>query len=359
MTRIEKLQKKLTKGEAILLLRPENRRYFTGMYTSNGVLLVSFDSAWFYTDFRYIYAAKSKIPSEIKVEMLDGGHAQSVKKTVDSLEYKIEKIYFEDSYLSYSAAKGFMDKLVGIEFCDGEDLVTALRREKTQDEIDATVQAQKITDDSFTYILDYISSNKKKGITEKDIAFELEFAMRKRGASGLAFETIIASGVNGACCHAVPSDKQIVEGEMITMDFGACYADYMSDMTRTVAVGDISEEKEKIYNIVLDAQLNALKNIKAGLTGVQCDDFARDVIKKAGYGDAFGHSLGHGTGLEIHEAPNFSQSFSGTINVNSIMSVEPGIYLEYNCGVRIEDLVVVKEDGVINLTNSPKNLIKL
>lgn len=359
MTKIEKLSAKLNRGEAIMLLRPENRRYFTGMTTSNGLLLVTNENAWFFTDFRYIIAAKSIVKSPIEVALFEGGHSATVKKTIESLPYKIERIYFEDTYLSYAAAKAFIDNIPNVEFVAGEALVSILRKEKTEEEIAVIKEAQNITDAAFSDILDYIASNKNKGITEKDIAFELEFNMRRRGACGLAFETIVASGINGACCHAVPSDKQIASGEMITMDFGACFDGYMSDMTRTVAVGEISEDKEKIYNIVLEAQLNAINNIKAGLTGKQCDAFARDVITNAGYGNDFGHSLGHGVGLEVHEGPNFSAMNEGIINVNAIMSVEPGIYLENNCGVRIEDLVVVKEDGVIDLTQSPKQLIKL
>ncbi len=351
MTRIEKLEAKLNRGEAVILLRPENRRYFTGMSTSNGLLLVTTDNAWFFTDFRYIIAAKSIVTKPISVSLFEG--------TIETLPYKIERIYFEDSYLSYASAKSFMEEMNSIEFVAGEALVAMLRREKTQDEINLISQAQQITDSAFTDILNYISTNKNKGITEKDIAFELEFDMRKRGASSLAFSTIIASGTNGAYCHAVPSDKKIMSGEFITMDFGACFDGYMSDMTRTVAVGEISEEKEKIYDIVLNSQLIAIKNIKAGLTGTQCDAFARDYISKAGFGADFGHSLGHGVGLEIHEGPNFAQSFTGIINANAVMSIEPGIYIENNCGVRIEDLVVVKEGGVEILTHSPKELIKL
>jgi Xaa-Pro aminopeptidase len=359
MSRIEILSAKLNRGEAIILLRPENRRYFTGMTTSNGLLLVTPDQAWFFTDFRYIIAAKQIVNKPIAVELFNGTHAATLKKTLETLPYKTERIYFEDTYLSFSSAKAFMEEMKDIDFAGGESLVSVLRREKTQHEINLISEAQKITDDAFTDILDYISMNKDKGITEKDIAFELEFDMRRRGAISLAFDTIIASGTNGACCHAVPSDKQVKSGELITMDFGACFEGYMSDMTRTVAIGNISEDKEKIYDIVLNAQLTAIKNIKAGMTGSQCDAFARDYIAKEGYGKDFGHSLGHGVGLEIHEGPNFAQSFSGIINVNAVMSVEPGIYIEDNCGVRIEDLVVVKEDGVDILTKSPKQLIRL
>lgn len=359
MKRIEKLSSKLNKGEAVILLKPENRRYFTGMTTSNGLLLVTSEQAWFFTDFRYIIAAKSIVEKPIIVSLFEGTHAATVKKTLQSLSEKIDRIYFEDTYLSFAAAKSFMDEMSDIEFVAGEALVSILRREKSQEEINLISEAQSITDAAFTDIIEFISTNKNRGITEKDIAFELEFNMRKRGAESLAFDTIIASGINGACCHAVPSDKQIKTGEFITMDFGACYNGYMSDMTRTVAVGEISEDKERIYEIVLNAQLNAIRNIKAGLTGTQCDAFARDYIANAGFGEDFGHSLGHGVGLEIHEGPNFAKSFSGVINLNAVMSVEPGIYLENNCGVRIEDLVVVKEDGVEVLTKSPKQLIKL
>ena len=359
MSKIDRLMEKIKIGEAIILLRPENRRYFTGMTTSNGLLFITHEQAWFFTDFRYIVAAKSTVKQPIKVALFDGSHSFTVKKTIETLPYKIERIYFEDSYISFAAAKSFMEEMKSVDFVAGEALVSSLRCEKTQEEINLISEAQSITDAAFSDILDFISMNKNNGITEKDIAFELEFNMRKRGACSLAFDTIIASGANGACCHAVPSDKTISSGEFITMDFGACFDGYMSDMTRTVAVGDISDDKVKIYNIVLNAQINAINNIKAGLTGIQCDAFARDYIAKEGYGNDFGHSLGHGVGLQIHEGPNFSQSYGGIINVNSVMSVEPGIYLEGNCGVRIEDLVIVKEGGVEVLTKSPKNLIKL
>ena len=359
MNSVEKLFSKIKENEAVVFIKPENRRYFTGMNTSNGLLLATSDKAWFFTDFRYIVDAKIKVKDPVKVELLDGSFVNTVKKKLEAEGKNVTKIYLEQGYLSYLSVKSFMDGLTGYEFDNGDNFAASLRVEKTEEEISYIKQAQKITDDAFTHIVDYIYSNWKKGITEKDIAFELEFHMRKNGAKGLAFDTIVASGANGAMCHAVPSDKPINDGDMITMDYGAAFNDYCSDMTRTVAVGHVNEEQEKIYNIVLEAQLNALKNIKAGLTGKECDAFARDIIEKAGYGPDFGHSLGHGVGINIHEGPNFSSAYTGVINVNAVMSVEPGIYLEGNCGVRIEDLVVVKENGAEDITHSEKKLLIL
>ena len=196
-------------------------------------------------------------------------------------------------------------------------------------------------------------------MTEKRIAAEIDYAMKCAGAANPSFDTIVASGENGAKPHAVPSDRVIRDGDLITMDFGSVHDGYCSDMTRTVGVGAVSDHQKEIYEIVLQAQEKALEELHAGMTGVAVDAVARNVIAERGYGDAFGHSLGHGIGLMIHEAPNFSQKFQGVIPAGAIMSVEPGIYLPDDCGVRIEDMVVMTDNGCVNLTNSPKNLIIL
>jgi Xaa-Pro aminopeptidase len=357
MLPIEILQKKLKSDEAAIIIKPENRRYYTGMNTSNGLVLVTPENLYFFTDFRYITAAKKYIPSVIKSELFKKSPAETVKDYLSDTGCK--KILFEENYITYSQMINYREKLGEYEFINGDGSISGLRIVKSKDELNFIGQAQKITDDAFLYIINYISSGWKKGITEKDIALELEFKMRKSGSGNLPFSIIIASGENSALPHAVPTDKKICEGDFITMDFGATVNDYASDMTRTIAVDHVSDKQEKIYNIVKTAQDKALDYIKAGVTGVSADAAARDYIKSQGYGDYFGHSLGHGVGLNIHETPNFSMSYAGFIPENSVMSVEPGIYIEGEFGVRIEDLVTVKSYGVENFTKSRKDLIIL
>ncbi|MBQ7014547.1 MAG: aminopeptidase P family protein [Clostridia bacterium] len=359
MSRIEKLQALLNEKSAFIIVDSKNRRYFTGMETSNGVLVVTKELSVFMTDFRYITAAKTNIKKPTDVVLLSGSHSESVKKFFEEKRLDIKTVYFESGRLSYLQAKAYIDAMPEKEFLNGDSAISSLRQTKDEKEIQYVIEAQKITDKSFLYIQDFIASNWKKGITEKQIAFELEFDMRRNGSGEMPFSIIVASGANGALPHAVPSDKVIEAGDFITIDYGSSFNGYVSDMTRTVAVGHVSEEQEKVYNIVLEAQMKAIAGIKAGITGKEADSIAREVITEAGYGEYFGHSLGHGVGVEVHEAPNFSQMFEKNICENSIMSVEPGIYMEGKFGVRIEDLVVVKNDGVIDITASDKKLIIL
>ena len=354
MTRVQLLAKKLAEGEAIVLESPENRRYFTGMNTSNGMFVATCDYAAFFTDFRYITDARNRVAEGIDVQLFDGGHASTLKKAIEGRN--ISKIYFEQSLLSYAQAKAFMDALPSVEFCGGEALALDLRMIKSDDEIENIKAAQRITDLGYSHMLDFIADNISKGITEKDIAFELEYFMRRNGSGVMPFDIIAASGENTSKPHAVPTDRVIREGDFVTMDFGSTFNGYCSDMTRTVAVGYVTDEMEKVYNTVAEAQQKALDNIHAGLTGVACDAFARDVIKQAGYGDYFGHSLGHSVGLQVHESPNFSPAYIKPIPAGTVMSVEPGIYLADQFGVRIEDLVIVGENGVEDITGSDKHL---
>ena len=215
--------------------------------------------------------------------------------------------------------------------------------------------AQAITDKAFLHMLEII----KPGLCEKDLQLELDYFMLKNGATGLAFETILAAGANGSMPHAVPSMNVIKEGDFVTMDFGAAHNGYCSDMTRTVAVGKISEEQEKVYNLVLNAQLAAIDAVKAGVPCNSIDAVARDMIYGAGYEGRFGHGLGHSLGLEIHENPRFSPLCSDLTEAGIVMSVEPGIYLDGQFGVRIEDIVMVTEDGCDVITKSEKKLITL
>jgi len=213
-------------------------------------------------------------------------------------------------------------------------------------------RAQALTDDGFAYILPRLTV----GRTEKDVALDLEMYMRTQGADAVAFDFIVASGENGALPHAVPSDRKLQTGDFVTLDFGAVVDGYRSDMTRTVALGRVTDEQKLIYDTVLKAQLACLNGLKAGMTGEEGDALARDVICRASYGDAFGHSTGHGVGIDIHELPRLSPRIDTVLRAGEVVTVEPGIYIEGRFGVRIEDMVWLKEDGIVNLTASPKTL---
>ena len=241
--------------------------------------------------------------------------------------------------------------------CDNtlSDLIDGLRSIKTPEEIVCMRQAQKYTDDGFAHILNFI----RPGRTEKEVALELEFYMRKVGSEGAAFPFIVVSGANSSLPHGVPGDKIIEEGDFVTMDYGGICGGYLSDMTRTIAVGPVSQEQKQVYDTVLRAQKASLDIIHAGITGREVDAAARTLIDHAGYAGCFGHGLGHSVGLEIHESPACNTSSSAVLQPGMIMTVEPGIYLEGKFGVRIEDMVVVTETGYEDLTCAPKCLIEL
>jgi len=248
--------------------------------------------------------------------------------------------------------------LAGFEICTESilsDTVNQLRRVKTEDEILNIKYAQSITDKAFSHILEYI----KPGKTEKEIALELEFFMRANKSEGVAFETIVVSGKNSSLPHGVPTDKPLEYGDFITMDFGAAFGGYCSDMTRTVALGGVDEKQELVYNTVLKAQNAVLENIGNGKKCRDMDKIARDLINSAGFEGCFGHGLGHSLGLEIHENPACNTRDDTILIPGMLMTVEPGIYIENTFGVRIEDLVVIRENGYENLTTSPKELIIL
>ncbi len=354
----QKLLSKLPEGSAYVSFRPENRRYLTGITSSNGMVLVCEEKQVFYTDFRYITMANNEIRPGYGVQLLQKSFAATLS---EDLPQSVKTVYFEDEFLTYREFRALSDALSDrFELVGDEKVLSDLRMIKSSEEIEKIVTAQSFTDKAFVHICDFIASRWKRGdLTEQRIATEIEYAMKCAGADKPSFDTIVASGENGSKPHAVPSSRIIRSGDLITMDFGSVYDGYCSDMTRTVAVGTVSDHQREIYEIVLAAQKNALDHLKAGMTGVEIDALARDLIAEKGYGAEFGHSLGHGVGLMIHEAPNFSIRSEGIIPAYSVMSVEPGIYLPDDCGVRIEDLVVVLDDGCRNITASEKELIIL
>ncbi len=231
--------------------------------------------------------------------------------------------------------------------------ITEMRSVKSEKELELIKSAQDITDKTFSYISDRITV----GRTEKEIMLDMEFYLRKLGSDGVAFDFIVVSGKNSSLPHGVPTDKKIEKGDFVTMDFGAVVGGYRSDMTRTVAVGYADELQRQIYTTVLEAQLETIKGIKNGVRCCDVDKIARDIITNAGYGDCFGHGLGHSVGIEIHESPACNTIDTTPLKSGMIMTVEPGIYIENKFGVRIEDMVYVTDDSCINLTHSPKELI--
>lgn len=261
-------------------------------------------------------------------------------------------IAIEDS-MNLSRYLKLKDALTSCELTVASELIDNPRTVKDKNELELLARAEQIGDEAFTHILDII----KPGITEREIALELEFYMKRQGASKLSFDTIVASGPNSSMPHAQVTDRVIENGDFVTMDFGCVYKGYCSDMTRTIAVGTPIDEMKKVYQIVLEANLRAMEGIRAGVKCSDIDALARGYIAEQGYGDYFGHGLGHSVGLYIHEEPRFSPKCDVIIKENMVITDEPGIYIPGRFGVRIEDLVVVKKDGYKRLSNSPKELV--
>ena len=262
---------------------------------------------------------------------------------------------FEDDHMSFASYSTYNVALENIQLVPLKGLITNIRAVKDLEEIEKIAQASQIADEAFEHILGFI----KPGIKEKDVALELEFFMRKKGATGASFDFIVASGHRSSMPHGVASDKVIEEGDFITLDYGCIYDGYCSDMTRTIVLGKACDEQKKIYNIVLEAQKKVIEVAKAGMTGAELDKVARDIISEAGYGEKFGHGLGHGIGLQVHEMPNVNSLGSNELKPGMVTSDEPGIYIEGFGGVRIEDLIVITEEGCKVLNKSPKDLIEL
>lgn len=328
-----------------------NRRYFTGMKSSAGTLVVFEDNAYLIIDFRYIEKAQKTVKNcEV---VLQGKLYEQISKLVKI--HNARKISIESENITVSQLETLRDKL-NCEIDSSNDLselIKSIRVIKSDEEIKYVTKAQRIAEKGYEYILNYA----KAGRTEREIQLNLDYYMLSHGAEALSFDTIALSGKNTSLPHGVPSDKLVEYNEFVLLDFGATVNGWHSDMTRTFCVGEPDDEMKKVYDVVLDAQMKALSEVRAGLTGVELDKFARDVIDNAGYGNCFGHALGHGVGMEIHEAPTASTSCQNILEENMIVTVEPGIYIPDKFGVRIEDFVVVTSDGCKNLTLSPKMLL--
>lgn len=349
---ISNLQSTLENGGAYLIISPENRRYLTGFPSTAGYLMITKSEAVFLADSRYIEAAQNCIRDCECVLLTDfsaqlGGYIE---------KFNVEKLFLEGESLSVSSAESI--KKICRRECDftkADKEISALRRIKSEEEKNKILKAQSVAENAFENVLGFI----KEGVTEREIALTLDFFMLRNGAEAVSFETIAVSGRNSSMPHGVPSDKKIEKGDFITMDFGAVVDGYHSDMTRTVAVGEVSSKQAEVYETVLSAQKNCLGILRSGVSCKDADAAARDIIRNAGYGEFFGHGTGHGVGIEIHEAPTLNPRSGEILKKGDIVTVEPGIYLPSEFGVRIEDMAYITENGCENLTKSPKNLIIL
>lgn len=348
---LEKFIEKLPNNvDGALIVSPENRRYFTGFEASDGFLFATKNGSVFLTDSRYIEAAKNQITC-CRVE------EQTAKLSEYAARFNCKTLLVEADRLTVSQLKNLRKTLCSVRLTTvkTDKLIDSLREIKTEREVEKIRAAQRIAEAAFEYILGFI----KVGVTEKEIALELDHFMLSHGAEGISFETIAISGANTSKPHGVPTDKRIEYGDFVTMDYGATVDGYHSDMTRTVAVGVADDEQRKIYEIVLKAQLAALKTLKSGIRCADADSAARTVISEAGYGEFFRHSTGHGVGIEIHEKPNLSPKSTAVLRAGNIVTVEPGIYIPGKFGVRIEDMALITENGCENLTSAPKEPIVL
>ncbi len=352
--RIARLASELRSDEAALILSQANRLYYTGFASDSGLLWVTAHEARLLTDFRYIEAAKR--------ETHDVSCKQSNRFFADAFgslkERGICRVLLEDETVTLCEQARLLSLAGGIELVGDHTLCKQIwtqRRIKDQNEISCIRAAQALTDETFSYILPRLTV----GRTEREIALDMEMHMRLHGAQAAAFDFIVASGENGSLPHAVAGDRRLQKGDFVTMDFGGIVDGYRSDMTRTVAIGSISEEQRHVYDTVLTAQKSCLSGLKAGMTGGEGDQLARAVIEKAGFGKAFGHSTGHGVGIDIHEWPRLSPNDQACLRVGEVVTVEPGIYLEGRFGVRIEDMVCITADGCQSFTHSEKELIVL
>lgn len=360
--RIEKVQSKLQehsresgKKTAIYIISPYNRYYLTGIKTSNGCVLITPDNAYFLTDSRYVEYAKLSLSDNYTVLLYEKTQKEQFAQILAG--ENLEAMMYEESTLLLREKKHIDDVFGQYERIESGGMVQNLRKTKDEDEIANIVKAQEITDAAFDYICGFIASN-KDNLTESGVAFELEYYMRKNGAERLAFDIIAVSGEKSSRPHGEPEDIPLKKG-FLTLDFGAKYNGYCTDMTRTVCIGEPTDEMRLVYNTVLSAQLAALEKVSGNLPSGEADAAARNTMKEAGYDTFFTHGLGHGVGLEIHEPLGFSQANQDKLPCGAIMTVEPGIYLEGKFGVRIEDIVVIRENGHNNLTKSKKSLIIL
>jgi Xaa-Pro aminopeptidase len=357
MYRIEKLVERLkSEGlDGILLIKDSNIRYMSGYTGADSYVIISEAARAFITDSRYTEQAEVEC---VGFEVIKWRHPSAgLEETIQGVcsKHGIKRLGFERDKMTYDLFERFRGAMKDIDLVPSSGLVEGIRYVKCQEEIESIRRAAEIADNAFAEILKYI----RVGVSEKDIERELQYLIKKMGADDIGFPIIVASGKRSSLPHAIPSDRLIESGDFITLDFGAMFNGYRSDMTRTIIVGEATDKQKEIYEIVKAAQAAGVQAIKAGVQGNVPDDSARGYISQAGYGDNFGHGLGHGVGLDIHEEPFMSTRCEKILQIGNVVTIEPGIYIPDWGGVRIEDTVLVKEDGIEILTKSSKELIIL
>lgn len=347
--------------EAILLSNAINRNYMSGFTGSDGMVLISKENAFFLTDFRYVEQANEQCQGYEIISRQSKSYALLVteicqKAGISKLGFEADTLTY-NQYLQYKNPFGdeHKEQAFKLELVPVANIVETIRSQKNDSELKKMQIAAEIADATFAKILTFI----RPGITEIAVANEMERIMREAGAKCSSFDIIVASGKRSSFPHGVASTKMIETGDMITIDFGANYNGYMSDMTRTIALGDPGEQLKEIYAIVLKAQTAVCEQLKAGMLCSEADAIARNIISEAGYGKYFGHSLGHGLGMEVHEKPYLAATATEKLKANMVVTNEPGIYLPGVGGVRIEDELVITETGNYTLTISTKDLIIL
>ena len=353
MTRTDRIAAELKDPtHAALITSPVSRQYATGFKSSAGIVFVTQQQSYFIIDSRYYEKAKEQADG-VEVMLLT-----DMRKQLYSVieKHGIQVISIENKSVTVSELEDYMKLFTTLTVDPSGWLSSTLEKMriiKSQEEIQKIEAAQRIAESAFQKLITAI----RPGMTEKQVASVLDFYMMDLGADGISFDTIAASGINSACPHSVPTDKPIQNGEFLTLDFGAVVDGYHSDMTRTVVIGKPDEEMAKVYNAVWGAQSDAIKAVHADVTGKLVDSVARSTLDAWGYEKYFTHGLGHGVGLEIHEAPTVSAKSPFTLHEGMVITIEPGIYLPHKYGVRIEDMVVVTTNGCIDLTKAPKTLI--
>ena len=344
--------------DCALFLDENSQYYLSDFFTTDGAVIVSSKETALLTDSRYIEAAENekkagRLSGDVNPYLFKKGLYPDIADYFNSVGAK--RVALDPALVTVKQLNTLNERCEGVEFGYLSDVCLKHRRIKTPEEIAKIKKAQSITDAAFSHIIGFINGDR----TELEVAAELEYFMRSHGANGLAFDTIAVSGKNSSLPHGIPTEARLTANSFFTMDYGAKFAGYCSDMTRTVVLGKADDEMKRIYNTVLTAQSEAMKHIRAGISGRDADKIARDVIANAGYGQYFGHSLGHSLGLEVHELPSASPKSADTLVAGNIVTVEPGIYIPGKYGVRIENMVLVTENGCENLTNSDRSLIEL
>ncbi|NTW49547.1 MAG: aminopeptidase P family protein [Chlorobiales bacterium] len=352
-SKLQRIREKLAMSglDAMLVTYLPDVRWLTSFSGSNGTVLLTPADSWFFTDFRYQEQVKDEVTNSLPVVTAEG-----YVKELKSQKYACGKrIGFQSERLSFDAVERLRAELPDFEFVPIGGFFDDLVMVKEESELERMRKAVEISDRVFEKILPLLSPK----VTELDVAAEISYWNKKFGADKDSFDPIVASGPRGALPHARPSNQHLLPNELVVIDMGCMYQGYASDQTRTVGVGRVSDEARKVYNLVLEAHLLGIESAKAGMTGTELDGIVRDFLTKKGYGQEFGHSLGHGVGLEVHEKPTVGKKGETKIPAGSVITIEPGVYLPGKFGVRIEDMVLVTASGAVPFQKSPKHLIEV